>query len=518
MTALSSGGKIFVKSGTYSGSPAQCDVTTNKITIEGEGRTTILSGIGFKIMAMNVTFRNLYLTGATFGIDFRIGSGYGLCENVVFEGADNSYASCFNINPNAVTISNFKFINCHAIDCGRCGFMHLGNAASSKVTDVTYDNCSAINCGVATRFNDYVCGFDVFELCNVENITYSKCLAYGTWLNGFHMESTTYTAKNVKFVSCSSIRSGQKGANNYNYCLSGGVSLTDCYSYLCVLGVGYWIYNKDNDIHLNGCVDDGSDIGMEFHKAIGKVYVNDCVVKNCVQRGIYALDGGNIRAKNLTVLDCGNVTTTVDCPIYIGINGYPVINSTFDVNVKLIHIAGLTYGMWLRNCNNVEVTGKIVSAEHRALVVSAGADIKIHDLEIISAGMDEGIQVVGAVTNSRVWNTLISDTQVAPTLTYGVSGAGFGLIIDTKTTKVVGAITGAYDDVVKTQATGKTQFAAATTLDIAHGMGTTPTYVVVTGTDANSNALFVDTIGGTTFKVTRGNNTGVPWVHWYAEV
>jgi len=69
-----------------------------------------------------------------------------------------------------------------------------------------------------------------------------------------------------------------------------------------------------------------------------------------------------------------------------------------------------------------------------------------------------------------------------------------------------------------TNAAGTANFTAATSLVITHGLAATPTKVIVTGSDANSNALWVTSIGATTFTINRGNSTGTPAVYWYAEV
>jgi len=65
---------------------------------------------------------------------------------------------------------------------------------------------------------------------------------------------------------------------------------------------------------------------------------------------------------------------------------------------------------------------------------------------------------------------------------------------------------------------GTIQFTAATTVVVTHGMVTTPTKVVATGSDVNSASLWVTNIGATQFTINRGNSTGTPWVYWYAEV
>jgi len=64
---------------------------------------------------------------------------------------------------------------------------------------------------------------------------------------------------------------------------------------------------------------------------------------------------------------------------------------------------------------------------------------------------------------------------------------------------------------------GKATFTAATTLVVTHGLGATPTKVLVTGSDTNSSALWITSIGGTTFTINRGNSTGTPDVYWYVE-
>jgi hypothetical protein len=67
-------------------------------------------------------------------------------------------------------------------------------------------------------------------------------------------------------------------------------------------------------------------------------------------------------------------------------------------------------------------------------------------------------------------------------------------------------------------ACGKSTFTAAATLDITHGMSSTPTKVLVTGSDTNSSSLWVTAIGAVTFTINRGNSTGTPDVYWYAEL
>jgi hypothetical protein len=92
-------------------------------------------------------------------------------------------------------IDDLSFVRCKAIETSNIGFNlqgdgggELGMTAGGWVRNVTFQECVATYCGYYERFNGWVCGFDLAEGTNVENLHLIDCVATHNWVDGFHFE------------------------------------------------------------------------------------------------------------------------------------------------------------------------------------------------------------------------------------------------------------------------------------------------------------------------------------------
>ncbi|TAJ45184.1 hypothetical protein CUJ86_00050 [Methanofollis fontis] len=204
-------------------------------------------------------------------------------------------------------IQDIEFINCSAIDCGCIGFINSASqsvASSAWVKDIRYTDCVVVNYGLSSRYNPWVCGFDLAELCSVDGMIVDGCYAEGNWESGFHFEPTTI--RNVVLKDCISKNNAQKTAITGETChfgagffTNGDVTLLNCTS----SGThrrGFMIRGGVVNATLVDCRDIGAVNSFDLSNVDGVVLEN-CVSENPTSTGFFIYASTNITQINCSV-------------------------------------------------------------------------------------------------------------------------------------------------------------------------------------------------------------------------
>ena len=170
-----------------------------------------------------------------------------------------------------------------------------------------------------------------------------------------------------------------------------------------------------------------------------------------------------------------------------------------------------SHGLWLQACSFVNVLGGNFNSNNQSNVsgvgifVASGSFINIQRAKIRdwqeSPTQAFGLNIASGVTNSDFSNLLINMNTLV------VNNGGGGVILkDIQGWKTVAQGTA-------TIRSGQSSVA------VTHELAAAQTKINVTGSTAYTNALYVDTIGTTTFTVHSSGNVGANrTVYWKAEV
>jgi len=253
--------------------------------------------------------------------------------------------------------------------------------------------------------------------------------------------------------------------------------------------VKYPIWNEGTFTKIIGCLltstsgDCIYDIGL-YTNIIGNNIGGGCGIRLIGGTDQYTEIVGNVFRYNGPCItgdtSVDNKFVMIDSNLFwlgdeIGISGRLsncIISNNIFRNNGTVHGTGIYFATYGADCI---VTGNIFDSLSRAINIAGSVEIVISDNKIISC----------------------TNPPIIPSTAKVNDNYGTGIIYKNA---------------------GTLQFTAATTLVVTHGLSVTPTKVIVTGSDANSNALWITSIGATTFTVNRGNSTGTPWIYWYAEV
>jgi hypothetical protein len=257
----------------------------------GQGDRTVLN---FLRGSISVNASSCSLSGFTF-----TGSGHITVHNArnvelrditAFE-LDNEAIAAFKLDGYGGFVEDVILANCRAVDCDRWGFVIAGSYFENVpgiVRKVLFVDCEAINCG---RYGQYYGsteeGWDVgfsIESSAVEEITFLRCLASGSWESGFHVEDVPCTA--VVLQDCISRDNGQKyrtGAHSPDfyagYVVTAGMKLVNCTSENNVRG--FYCNNRGGE--LIGCTDRGSEEGYVILRQFEGLRISDCAAINSGQ-------------------------------------------------------------------------------------------------------------------------------------------------------------------------------------------------------------------------------------------
>lgn len=334
---LTSGGRVFVKAGSYNVSTNV--VVGSNVEVVGEGKgSTLFLGVNqsnqqlfYGLNIENVTLRSLHLSGKNtnntneFGVYFinssnikiqecsfenfwgtssysvyYVGCNFSCVDGCYFEGGQNS----------AVTLTDCRWseiIRCKSYNCpvsvlGSAAFVIFGTSSLGSY------QCSIVDC-VADLSQEH--GFQIYQYsynCSVVGGTVSNCVDTGVCLGN---PAVVNTCVGIKCV---------------------GVTVSAC-------GSGIILYNKE-------------------------AVVSGCVVNNCTGNGIYLHD---VNVNGSVVSGCFVMRTNNG----IAVEGcWNVIlgNSIFDVaNNAGIYILG----------DNNTITGNVVRNCNDGIILDTGADFNV---------------------------------------------------------------------------------------------------------------------------------------------
>ena len=334
---LTSGGRVFVKAGSYNVSMNV--VVGSNVEVVGEGKgSTLFLGVNqsnqqlfYGLNIENVTLRSLHLSGKNtnntneFGVYFinssnikiqecsfenfwgtssysvyYVGCNFSCVDGCYFEGGQNS----------AVTLTDCRWseiIRCKSYNCpvsvlGSAAFVIFGTSSLGSY------QCSIVDC-VADLSQEH--GFQIYQYsynCSVVGGTVSNCVDTGVCLGN---PAAVNTCVGIKCV---------------------GVTVSAC-------GSGIILYNKE-------------------------AVVSGCVVNNCTGNGIYLHD---VNVNGSVVSGCFVMRTNNG----IAVEGcWNVIlgNSIFDVaNNAGIYILG----------DNNTITGNVVRNCNDGIILDTGADFNV---------------------------------------------------------------------------------------------------------------------------------------------
>lgn len=230
--AVRQAGKVvYVPAGTYT-ITAEINPASG-VTLFGDGPSasgTVLDFVAPHLVVLpgtnGVTLKNFRTTGAG---DILIAGPASniLVQDVTAYRIIGGGAAFWTWTSGTGVIDGVKFIRCIADTPNTFGFLLAGDGASDIslrtnggwTKNIYMEDCQALNCGIYGRPNDFVCGFDLCEQTNVENILVVRCIAINSWMNGFHFEQWP-SSINVVLEDCVSSNNGVDRGVGYGYALN----------------------------------------------------------------------------------------------------------------------------------------------------------------------------------------------------------------------------------------------------------------------------------------------------------
>lgn len=163
-------------------------------------------------------------------------------------GAESKIPACFLFRVSSyATMNNISMFSCRALDANTYGFLFIGSEKQESTygsfNNVWLQSCVASGCGVDARPNDYVVGFDLGEMANVNGMVVIHCRAERNWESGFHWEAYP-SFHDIVVQDCDSSDNGQKTRPLY--------------------GAGYWLSSSANrgSFELINCTGTGNPGGL----------------------------------------------------------------------------------------------------------------------------------------------------------------------------------------------------------------------------------------------------------------
>ncbi len=433
--ALPSGGTVGLTEGTFNCSGSLVPAAKTTLLGEGPDRTSLeFSRNGLlNVSEENVTLDGFHVTGSHYvntstntTLDLTrwhgvvtIYASHAKVQNVTGS-ADASIQAVFLLlhNPNvyAPVLEDIEFVDCRAVDTGTYGFLHNAwGSENTTIRDVRYENCSAINCGSAGAFNQWVTGFNFAELNGIEGLRVTNCLAEGNLESGFHFEWDP-GKRDCVFTNCVSKNNGQKpypddylvgdpdffGAGFY---LPGGeVALVNCraegngaFGFYVINPEGMLLYNCTESETGRGQATSAKPISYCILQSLPVSRNPSIVMDHCRSIGshgwgLFLCGTENALIRNFTMTDpagIDGVGAMLGCPSH----ELPV-NSTIDAGISSSTIDLTASGdrpqtlISIVDNRNVTYSGRIVSDAPRPVAVEwtseGGADLTA--LEVLPAG------------------------------------------------------------------------------------------------------------------------------------
>jgi hypothetical protein len=462
---------------------------------------------------------------------------------VCYDLEDNAYAAFAIRAINGEVLEDLEYIDCHAIDCDRFGWLFIGSI-DNYVQDVLMDRVSAVNCGRYGRYATWITGFDFYEDgYGCRNFIVSNAVADRNWESGFHIEgcSAYPTEEGMQGIQLINPRSAYNGidkphtyyggyaAHRYfgsGYWLVGNVQMVNSYSEgNAKSGVALSNANHDEAIAMIiNHVDRWSAIGLKIvEQTAGKIQVRNFLSYQPRAMGLYIDQAQDfdidIRVEDPQCADpwqpwCNQI-------------GYSVALYAQRGRIRLsgTNKSGYTWCAVSNNCDDLDIEGNVKIDAASGYSLGAVGVIRFHELILrfsgaSFAGIDGGHwgEAIGA--GISVYNTRIE--KLSGTLDYGVvdTGAGSGNInVNRATTKIIGATTAFGGCKFDEKSGTATVVATNTSVVVTHGLTTTPTRVQLTPTtDTGGKRYWVSAKGATTFTITIDSALGTDITFdWRAE-
>lgn len=223
-----SGKSVYMPAGTYTVT-AEINPASG-VTLFGDGPGPSGTVLNFEVPHLvvlpgvtDVTLKNFRTTG--YGDILIAGPSSGiLVQDVTAYHILGGGAAFWTWTSGNSVIDGVKFIRCIADTPDTFGFLLGGDGASDIslrtnggwTKNIYMEDCQALNCGIYGRPNDFVCGFDLCEQTNVENVLLVRCSAINSWMNGFHLEQWPNSI-NVVLEDCVSSDNGVVRGNGFGY-------------------------------------------------------------------------------------------------------------------------------------------------------------------------------------------------------------------------------------------------------------------------------------------------------------
>lgn len=238
--ALTAGYTVYIADNTtltYTSGNKYVRIPTNGKLIGGKNVT--ISGFSVCCVSVNnVDIENLTLTGDPNDYDGNVyiyESSYINVRRVVVSAPGTSAEGAFMLEA-AKSSSNthdIMFEDCKVLNGGRHGWLFIGSGINgANMSNVRLTRCLAYRCGVDSRVNDYVVGYDISETPNIDNFVLTDCEANYNWESGFHMETPSGTITNTTFIRCKADHNGNQSNHaatyGHGFLLNGQCTLIDC--------------------------------------------------------------------------------------------------------------------------------------------------------------------------------------------------------------------------------------------------------------------------------------------------
>ncbi len=352
------------------------------------------------------------------------------------------------------------------------------------------------------------------------NNVVESCTVIGAGTNGIDLAGTLDKAYGNKVLGCWIEDFAQRAAGS-------GINVGGTYD---VVVAHNTIKDSSNDTDTNACIH--ADLAQTSSTRDSGLVISDNICTECENHGILVQNSYHATVVGNHCFDNGGAG------IYIENYGNSIVNnndcfSNDGIGINLVAYTEFPHSSQVVG-NRIYLNGGrgIHTDSNYVLIANNLCRSNIQTAES-SAFREAGISTFGQY--NLIIGNICYDDQETQTQEYGITdwnAAGNigsnnvfmnNLVSGNKTAGMY--VVGTNEAVrynsgyVTEKSSTATITSGQSSVTVTHGLASTPTNVRVTGSTADTNALYVDTIGATTFKINAagavgGNRT----VYWYAEV
>lgn len=423
---------------------------TTNITVRGQGVS--VTAIRFKndgilrVDAEYVVLENFKVEGTGYNASYDFGVVYIRSSHVVVRDvvgtSDATIQGLFyvrSVGLGSKDIEDIEFTRVVAESPGTYGFIHSSWGTDYKThRNVRYTDCRATNCGLNSRYNAWVTGFDFAELNDIDGLQVVRCIAEGTWESGFHFEYSP-VKKNVVFTDCIARNNGKKpfppyydlGGEYYFgggfFCAKGEYKFYNC---LAERNSAYgFFFSYPDGVYLYDCVERETGYGKtDFSqvKPTGYFYVQsqqtaanpsvrmeNCESDGSLGRGLYATLMDYVQIVNFTMKNPGGIEGVG------ALIGDPSLGTGFtQCNVE-IHASGngVTNLVKITDATNSVFSGSIVSNVAVPFLVTGWSTngVQVQNIKTTSTTLAVGSSGIATQNVNAGAVTVTNCTVVRPT-------------------------------------------------------------------------------------------------------